>query len=271
MIGPSSKQIPASVTLLIPAYNEEGYLPQMLGPLMQAIRNSSFHGFQIRQVVVIDDGSVDQTAKIARQLGAKVLRFKKNRGKIMAFVAGARFAKKVHSDAMVMLDADLAIDPRQISTQIGLLVRPVLFQHQAMTVGSVTQDHWELSGQRAFNLRSLEPLFRKNSKWMDVLGIERGRNNPDHGFGLERALNHLLKIRHSIPTWFGTQRKYGFKITAPQNEITSNLEQQRNSIRWAQTRIVDRDIMAGALRRLRQHQGRQAAREKRAQWKNRVR
>ena len=60
------------------------------------------------KVVVVDDGSTDRTAKIARDYRATVYRIEQNSGKAFVFMSGLRFAlKKFNPTILVSLDADL--------------------------------------------------------------------------------------------------------------------------------------------------------------------
>jgi glycosyltransferase involved in cell wall biosynthesis len=68
----------------------------------------------IQDVLVIDDGSTDDTAGAAREAGADVLRFPVNRGKGIALRAGFSRAVENGCSAVVTLDADGQHDPGEI-------------------------------------------------------------------------------------------------------------------------------------------------------------
>ena len=61
------------IVALVPAYNEE----KNIRPVLEVLKNISV----LNQVLVIDDGSKDQTAKVAQEQGFDVLRLEKNGGK----------------------------------------------------------------------------------------------------------------------------------------------------------------------------------------------
>jgi glycosyltransferase involved in cell wall biosynthesis len=74
------------------------------------------------EVVVVDDGSTDDTAATAALAGAKVLRHAKNLGKGMAIRTAWLFARERHVEALVLLDGDHQHDPKDIPR----LTQPIL-------------------------------------------------------------------------------------------------------------------------------------------------
>ena len=91
------------IIALIPAYNEaERILPVITG--------ASLH----LPVLVVDDGSSDETAEIAAKAGAQLLKQQPNQGKGVALRAGFRWALERDVDALLTLDADGQHDPAEI-------------------------------------------------------------------------------------------------------------------------------------------------------------
>jgi glycosyltransferase involved in cell wall biosynthesis len=84
------------VSAVIPAYNEAERIGAVIAPLR---RTSSVH-----EIVVVDDGSTDGTAEVAKRYGVKLVRLPENRGKAAALDAGVRVAE---GDVLLFLDADL--------------------------------------------------------------------------------------------------------------------------------------------------------------------
>jgi glycosyltransferase involved in cell wall biosynthesis len=80
----------------IPAYNEEKTIAKVV------VRSMRF----VDSVVVVDDGSTDDTAVIAERLGAQVLRHGENLGYGAAIRSCFRVARDLNPDALVILDAD---------------------------------------------------------------------------------------------------------------------------------------------------------------------
>ena len=85
-----------NVAVLVPAYQAAAHLGEVLLGL-NALPDRP-------HVLVVDDGSRDATAEVARQFGAEVHSFAANRGKGHALLAG--FARLTAFDAVVTLDAD---------------------------------------------------------------------------------------------------------------------------------------------------------------------
>jgi glycosyltransferase involved in cell wall biosynthesis len=107
--------------VIIPAYNEEDSLPDLLG------RMPDLAGEEIRLLpVVIDDGSHDRTGEYARLGGAIVLRHETNLGLGKTFRDGLEYAFEQDADILVNIDADLQYDPADIPK----LIRPIL-EHKA--------------------------------------------------------------------------------------------------------------------------------------------
>ena len=108
--------------MIIPAYNEEATVADVVKAAREA-------GPLVGQVIVVDDGSNDNTSEQAQQAGAEVLRLPYNSGKVRALLAGAEAAV---GEILVFLDADLVgITPHHL----GLLALPLIHREADMTVG----------------------------------------------------------------------------------------------------------------------------------------
>lgn len=115
-----------NLTVLIPAYNEE----KTIGKVIEEIPKTMSSIDKI-EVVVIDDGSKDQTAKIARNNGAIVYSLKKNMGRAKAVAYGFSKFLETGSDILVLTDADDQYD----SKEIPLIVEPIIGKKADMVLG----------------------------------------------------------------------------------------------------------------------------------------
>jgi glycosyltransferase involved in cell wall biosynthesis len=106
------------ITAVIPAYNEAARIIKTLNGVKP----------YVDEIIVIDDGSTDNTADLARKTGAKVLRHATNRGYIDAIKYGLTEAK---GDIVVMLDADGEFS----ADDIPRLLRPIIDGHADMVQG----------------------------------------------------------------------------------------------------------------------------------------
>ncbi|MFN2386813.1 MAG: glycosyltransferase family 2 protein [Thermoanaerobaculia bacterium] len=111
----------------IPAFNEEAILGRAIAALPRRIP-----GFSGVEILVVDDGSADATAQVARQAGAdRVLRFAAHRGLAAAFSAGLEEALAMGADVIVNFDADLQYDPADLPA----LVAPILAGRADLVLG----------------------------------------------------------------------------------------------------------------------------------------
>ena len=93
-----------TVAVVIPAYNEAATIADIVRRARQ----------QVERVIVVDDGSGDDTAARAEAAGAVVLRQADNRGKGASLWRGMRYAVERGADAVVTLDADGQHRPEDI-------------------------------------------------------------------------------------------------------------------------------------------------------------
>lgn len=111
----------------IPCLNEADHLPDTLAALPRKI-----DGISKIEVLVIDDGSSDDTAGVARHYGVQhIVRHRRNRGLAQAFRTGINTALKAGADIIVNTDADGQYEGQDIAA----LVKPVLEGRADIVVG----------------------------------------------------------------------------------------------------------------------------------------
>lgn len=162
-----------NVAAIIPAYNEE----KTIAGVVQVLLASP----SIQQVIVVSDGSTDNTAAVAEQLGAQVVSLADNLGKGGAMLAGVK-----HTDAeyVMFIDADLI---GLKGYHIDSMLSPIKSGEVEATLGVFKKGRGatdlaqiiapRLSGQRVIKTSLLELV-----KGMDVAR-----------FGVELALNRLVE------------------------------------------------------------------------------
>ncbi len=117
MAKPSQPKIIAA----IPAYNEEKYV----GTIVLKARQ------YVSEVIVLDDGSTDQTVDVARLAGASVIQHQQNRGYGASLQTLLAEARKKNPDVLVFLDADSQHNPDEIPN----LIKPIL-EGSDLVIGS---------------------------------------------------------------------------------------------------------------------------------------
>ncbi|MFC2156957.1 glycosyltransferase [Acidobacteriota bacterium] len=105
------------LVIIIPAFNEQ----DTIGSVIENIPKN-IHGIDDIEVIVMDDGSTDKTAEIAREKGAVVFSHPNNQGLGITFRGGIERALKADADIIVNIDADGQFNSRDIPQ----LVAPVL-------------------------------------------------------------------------------------------------------------------------------------------------
>jgi len=104
------------VLLGIPAYNEELSIASVL--------HKSKKVDVVDDILVVDDGSADETAEIAADMGVKVIRHKKNAGKGAAIKTIFNYAESKEYDFLVLMDGDGQHNPYEIPYVLSPALNP---------------------------------------------------------------------------------------------------------------------------------------------------
>jgi glycosyltransferase involved in cell wall biosynthesis len=111
----------------IPCFNESGQIESTIKNLPKSIQ-----GFEAVEILVIDDGSTDNSHEIALKSGAtKVICLKKHQGLAKVFSTGLRTSIEMNADVIVNYDADAQFPPEQIQK----LVNPIINGSADMVIG----------------------------------------------------------------------------------------------------------------------------------------
>lgn len=155
------------ILALIPAYNEE-----------RSVANVVRGALEFLPVLVVDDGSTDNTAQQAGLAGAEVLQQRPNQGKGAALRTGFKRALDQGYEAVLTLDADEQHDPKEIPSFL-----------QAYT--TIQADL--IIGQRDF---SVMPAVRKVSNTLGTLLFSWaiGQSIPDNQSGYRLINRRLMQL-----------------------------------------------------------------------------
>lgn len=101
-----------TVSVIIPAFNEE----KTVGNVVKTVKKVDY----VDEIIVVDDGSYDNTSRVAEEAGATVIQHVTNRGKGSAIKTGFKNSK---GDIVVFLDADIE---NLTSDQISKIIQPII-------------------------------------------------------------------------------------------------------------------------------------------------
>lgn len=171
-----------TTAIIIPAYNEQ----ERIGSTLAALKKVS----GVDKIIVVDDGSTDNTVEIAKEAGVQVIAMEENQGKGEALRRGLAATREM--DVIVFLDADLG----ESAQEAGKLLHSVWEGWADMTIARFPPAkkkggfgfvknlaRWGI--QKTTGLRMESPLSGQRAmrrEVMEKLGM------PAPGFGVEVAL-----------------------------------------------------------------------------------
>lgn len=165
---------------MIPAFNEEAGLLQLLSRTAESKLDF--------EIIVVDDGSDDQTGSIAAQAGVHVLRHACNLGYGAALQTGYKYAYRRGATLVVQMDADGQHDPREIASLIepveqgraDLVIGSRFLGAETYKTGRIRKFGWSLLNAvaRVFGLRITDPTSGFQALNRKVLGLYIGDAFP---------------------------------------------------------------------------------------------
>lgn len=168
------------VSIVIPAYNEEDSIAEVLAQIENVMESSDVH----YEIVVVDDGSTDNTSDVLKDLDVKVVQHPCNRGYGASLKTGIR---KAAGDMIVITDADGTYPPEEIPNILSLM------DENDMVIGARTGAEVNI------------PLIRRPAKWFlsKLANYLSGVKIPDLNSGL-RAFRKdvVMKFFGILPDGF---------------------------------------------------------------------
>ena len=205
-----------NVSVVVPAYNEATRISAVLAPLVGCP--------SVDEVIVIDDGSDDGTAEVARQFEIRVISLTENRGKAAALDEGVREAR---NETLLFLDADLVGLKRE---HVERLIEVYREQQVDMVVGVFTNGRMNTdiaqkinpfaSGQRVLS-KELWQRAKENIEEMDY-GIEIALSKLAAKEGWRREKVKLDGVTHILK-----EEKRGFT-----KGVIDRLKMYGDMIKW---------------------------------------
>jgi glycosyltransferase involved in cell wall biosynthesis len=167
----------AAVSVVIPAYNEGSAIGAVVAAMAAAGR--------WREIIVVDDGSSDETAALAQQEGAVVVRHPYNKGNGAAVKSGIRRAS---GEFVLIVDGDgqhRAADARRLVERLG--------------------EYDLVIGARSSATQATQTRRLGNDALNRLASYLTGRHIPDLTSGFRAARReHLLEFLHLLPNGFST-------------------------------------------------------------------
>ena len=165
------------LVIQIPCYNEEAVLERTILALPRSVA-----GFDVVEILVIDDGSTDRTVEVARSCAVDhIVSLKPNQGLARAFMAGIEASLKAGAEVIINTDAD----NQYVADCIPDLVAPILAGRAQIVVGArPINDISEFSATK----KMLQKLGSA------VLKIASGTTVPDAPSGF-RAIHRKAAVR----------------------------------------------------------------------------
>jgi len=178
------------IAAIVPAYNEAETLQEVLSVLCRMTR--------LHEILVVSDGSTDDTVAIACGLGLRTIHLRRNQGKGIAMAVGV-----AHTDAEILLfvDGDIL---NLTEAQLNQLLEPVLSGEAGMNVGVRDRgalNQWQrrfgplLSGIRCLRREVFEAVPESH---LEGFAIETGLNWACRQLGLAISTTVLHNLKHLV-------------------------------------------------------------------------
>lgn len=174
---------PAKVSVVIPAFNEE----QIVGQVVKQVREILELHLLNHEVIVVDDGSQDRTGQVASEAGAMVLRHPYNIGNGASVRRGIRQAT---GDVIVLIDGDGQHNPKDIPRLLEYIP-----QYEMVVGARTTASAGKLHRNLANRLYNILASYIVGSKVQDLTSGFRAINA-----GIAQRIVYLFPSGYSYPS-----------------------------------------------------------------------
>lgn len=183
------------ICVVIPVYNEA----MAIGSLVEQIKDEGL------DVLVIDDGSLDNTAQVAKARGAYVIKNEVNKGKGISLARGFDYALSHNFDAVITMDGD----GQHLVSDIPKLIHRAAVSHNGIFVGN-----------RMIRIRNMPWVRLLTNKFMSwLISIIARQDIPDSQCGFRLIKKDILEKIHLKTSKFEVESeillqasRLGFKI-----------------------------------------------------------
>ncbi|MDC1067796.1 glycosyltransferase family 2 protein [Candidatus Kapabacteria bacterium] len=164
------------ISIIIPAYNEEDRISDSIISIKEFLTKSSFDS----EIIVVDDGSTDNTVSNCKALGVAVLEQKQNKGKGAAVRRGMLESS---GDIKIFTDADLSTPIKEINT-----ILPYFKKGYDVVIGSRALQNELIREHQPWYREAMGKIFNKIVQFLVIKGI-RDTQCGFKAFTSEAALN----------------------------------------------------------------------------------
>ena len=178
------------VGVVIPAYNEELNIGKTLEQIPKNISDQL-------NVIVIDDGSVDNTSEVVNHYNVTLLKHPENRGNGAATTTGLIYCKNNNYDIAVILDADGQHNPKDISN----FIKPILEDSIDFVIGNRFKYYYDMEPKRKLCSKLMTAFY--------FLLLRKKISDPTNGY---RALSSKLINNIGFESEYSLTQEMLFKI-----------------------------------------------------------
>lgn len=199
-----------TTSIIIPAYNEEDAVKLLLDKIVALGIHEQY------EVIVVDDGSSDNTAAVIRQYPVRLISHTSNKGYGASLKTGIR---KAGGSRVILIDGDGQHDPRYI-TEIDKLL-----DEYDLVIGERSAGSYQVKNRR---------FGKKLIKWVGEFLVEQKLPDFNSGYrGFNR--DYLMDMLHLMPNGFSFSTtstlafiKEGYQIATLPIEVTERLGRKSN-------------------------------------------